>query len=56
MDQILMVSARPLMSEVIEEGRRLIRALHEAQFERNGVLGLPERPGTMAAGDRFSTL
>ncbi len=30
MDQVLMVSARPLMSEVIEEGRRLIRGIREA--------------------------
>src|SRR3954447_6547601 len=33
MDQVLMVSARPLMYEVIEEGRRLIKELHESHIE-----------------------
>ncbi len=33
MDPVLMVSARPLLPEVIDEGRRLIRVLHESQFD-----------------------
>jgi hypothetical protein len=33
MDQVLMVTARPLLTEVIDEGRRLIRELSERGFE-----------------------
>jgi hypothetical protein len=33
MDPVLMVSARALLPEVIEEGRRLLRAVHESQID-----------------------
>ncbi|MGP0064650.1 MAG: hypothetical protein ACLQGP_13765 [Isosphaeraceae bacterium] len=40
MGQVLMVGARILLPEVIDEGRRLIRALHASQFEVDAVFWL----------------
>ena len=40
MDQVLMVTARPLLPEVIDEGRRLIRALHASRFEVDAAFWL----------------
>ncbi len=40
MGQVLMVGARVLLPEVIDEGRRLIRALLASQFELNAVYWL----------------
>ncbi len=40
MDHVLMLGARILLPEVIDEGRRLIRALHASQFEFDAVFWL----------------
>ncbi len=40
MGHVLMVGARILLPEVIDEGRRLIRALHASQFEFDAVYWL----------------
>jgi hypothetical protein len=47
MDQVLMVTARPLLTEVIDEGRRLIGVLRERRFKIDAAFWIfrsePER-------------